>query len=697
MPESKNLSEEECINKMISYLNKKYSNWDHDKIVAVAHKECGASKTDALSYLLAEEEMRHVEGQRNGKGPRDKSYQKLQYGIGKRKLKGEECPIEDFERGKYAKCIQRLKYIGFSDQEAITICSNVFNDNKIEDTKLFGEEHEPTKKELKAHKYRYDPRTRHTGGHPTHVEIGVVPRPMALPLQAPHRPMKSPHIMRTKMEEIQTLEERFLTLEELAKRSQYQKAVTKKGKGVVGQKKYTIKKEDSFFVDTINKILDFFPEYNIKDAIEFAIDNNYISVIEDDVTDSFQSIFGEKIQEILDSDQDISRDEAFVKAYSSSLENIQEDIFGFDTITFDSFNQLNNVIKAPITLAREMVQEYKDGKHFKPYNELRKSIEYVDELPIIIEHKRFSDNDVVGYVKEFRADDDERSIKGVGYFIESKLPTPILNKINDGEPFPVSIGFFAILGNGGEFNGIKYDAEQKNIKLNHLALCERSTPRCDVDLCGVNVGDSLDSDNGMVEIINKKQYYLNIEDVKNEEKEQNNEKRKHIKKMEDAVVSEDHQKIFQKLFDFLDFLPLNKREDAENLLNQLIDQKEEEEEEEKKMEKKEDANEKELHAEIKQLKDSICNLKNKLNDYEEEERERLQDSILKFSQFEKEELENKDIKELRIIEDSVSRFDPTLEKARKPKPENEKNFEDSEYKRVDPNTVFSETNKRFDL
>lgn len=631
--------------------------------------------------------------------------------------------VEDIAAGKHQRCKDRLKYLGFSEEEAQMICAAVF----LEDTKLFGEKKEPTKKEIKAHKYRYDPRTRHTGGHPTHVEIGVVPRPMALPLQAPHRPPKSEHIMRTKMEKVQTLEERWLTLEELAKRAQYQKAVTKTGKGVKGQTKFTvgkqgISKKDSLFYDKINQILTLFPDYAVKDAIEFALDNELVTVSfkENEIQDSISS----RIKELLEEDPEMEQDEAFAVAYRESVsKNDENDIYGIDVTVFDSVNDLNNVLKIPVTLAKEMVQPYHDGKHFKPFKELKKAIDRIgDKLPIIIEHKRFSDNDVVGYVKEIRADEKDRSIKGYAYLTESRIPSPLLIKLKDGDRVPVSIGFFADIGSGGEYNGIQYDATQRNIILNHLAICLRSKPRCDLDNCGLNVGEEIPvmdsvSNEEVMELINKKPHYFNIYNKDKEEKENiinNTEEEKIMEdtQIEDAYIPESHKKIFSKLNELLNFLPMGKRKDATDLLVQLLDKDYDEEQgevpgeqdtgpdeydkkkKEKKM-KKEDSMVEELQNKIKELQDSVSKKDNELEEYREKEKEYLVDSITRFSQFKEDELKEKCVKELRIIEDTVSKFDPSNAKPKKPKPKKEKSFEDSEEKRVKPEMIFRETNEKF--
>lgn len=706
MPESyKDLPKDKCIDKMISYLSDKHPSWSHEKVVAVAHSECGASRQDAVSYLLTEEEMAGISGNSSEKKRRNPQMQVFDQTI---------------QRGKHSRCIDRLKYIGFSEEEARMICATVF----LGDTKLFGEKHEPTERERKAHKYRYDPRTRHTGGHPTHVEIGVVPRPMALPIQAPHRPPKSEHIMRTKMEEIQTLEERFLTLEQLAKRAEYQKQVQKTGKGVKGTKKFTLpqgitKKEDAFY-DTINSVLNVFPDYSVRDAVQFALDNELIEVEvqEKDIQDAVS----QKLQELTEKLEDYNQDEIFADAVAA-VTDFSNMIYSVDNTVFDSVNNLNNVKKIPVTLAKEMVQEYGEMKHFKPYKELKNAIGRIDELPVIIEHKRFSDNDIVGYVKELRADDKDRAIKGFAYLTESRLPSSVLDLLDNNEIVPVSIGFFAEMGNEGEYNGEKYDATQENIQLNHLAICMRSKARCPPDKCGLNVDSVVDGlEDAETGIIKKKEYYYNI--GKKEEKRKNiNHKEERIEmddanqdveSQEDAYIPESHQKIFSKLNKLLNFLPIGERQDAIDYIAAMLADEEDEDYDEEQGEKKGEqdvgpdeykdrkkdrgkkmTNDAELKAKIKELEDSLKEKEEELEDYKEKERKHLIDSITEFSVYKEDELEDKCINELRVIEDAVSRFEPSNAKPKIPKPREDKDFEDSEYERIKPESIFSETNKSF--
>ncbi|MHA1513365.1 MAG: DUF2213 domain-containing protein [Candidatus Hodarchaeales archaeon] len=177
---------------------------------------------------------------------------------------------------------------------------------------------------------------------------------------------------------------------------------------------------------------------------------------------------------------------------------------------------LRNIIKFPVTMAKEMIQTYDEGTpeevyHFKPYKELKGSIKGLKTLPIIIEHAdEYEEDEIVGYVKEMKGDGEKRSIKGMAYLTEGKLPKIVLDALKANKVFPVSIGFYADLGESGSFLGQRYDATQKNIILNHLAICIDSIPRCPEDQCGLNRDSIKDSEMPETTIIKRKQHITNI-------------------------------------------------------------------------------------------------------------------------------------------------------------------------------------------
>lgn len=203
---------------------------------------------------------------------------------------------------------------------------------------------------------------------------------------------------------------------------------------------------------------------------------------------------------------------------------MRDHIWVDSAVEFGKINTgMNNIIKVPIILAKEGIQEYyfenEDGTrrkelHLKSYPELKKAVRGLDILQMIIEHKdSWNYADSVGCVRQIVADDKLRLIRGMGYFKRDALPSYMLEILTGELPFGVSIGFLAEKGEGGEFNGEIYDYIQKNMVLDHLAICIDSTPRCSLPDCGGNVEKFKSADNTEFTIIKKNDYYYNINNI----------------------------------------------------------------------------------------------------------------------------------------------------------------------------------------
>jgi len=216
-------------------------------------------------------------------------------------------------------------------------------------------------------------------------------------------------------------------------------------------------------------------------------------------------------------------------------QDVMDSIWVSDQIEISNINtEMNNIIKAPVILAKELIQPYDIPNesgistreyHFKPYEELKMAIDGLEELPMIIEHQPYvTEDNIIGYVRQFVADDDLRAIRGTAYFNQSKLPQILLETLKDSGKFGVSIGFLAILDGEGFWNGEKYNHAQRDIKLEHLAICLRSIPRCPIDFCGVNVDSEIPTEDQKFTIISKKSNYYNINTILNEIEETSNEK-----------------------------------------------------------------------------------------------------------------------------------------------------------------------------
>jgi len=258
-------------------------------------------------------------------------------------------------------------------------------------------------------------------------------------------------------------------------------------------------------------------------------------------------------------EQNLTSEELEKRSQYAKMMKKQDSMWVEDLIFIDKANtSLNNIIKAPIILAREMTQEYKfehaDGSitteiHYKPYSELQAAVDRCPkEIPMLIEHHdSWEDDQIIGYVKDIVADDKLRAIRGMGYFNISKCPEVLLLRLKLLEQIGVSIGFMANLGDGGVFDGILYDHTQIDIELEHLAILLKDNGRCPLDQCGVNTKTDVDAvEIPKFTIINKDSYYINIGQFLESEETRKGKSLKNIKKvieMDDNFVDPKSGKI----------------------------------------------------------------------------------------------------------------------------------------------------------
>jgi len=434
-------------------------------------------------------------------------------------------------------------------------------------------------------------------------------------------------------------------------------------------------------------------EQELLEYLDSLTDEEFEGLLDTVKAESHKECVGKMISHEMKSHPDMKRDQAIAIAYKKCDKQMGTHKARSDTAWFAEdgefgiVNKLNNVLKIPVVLAKEMVQSYGNGKkHFKPYEELKRAIDGMEDLPVIIEHKNWIDDDVVGYIREFRADDKSRSIKGVAYLTESKIPEAVADTLKKNIAVPVSIGFWANLGDGGEFNGEKYDHTQRDIALNHLAICIRSIARCPPNQCGLNLdSDSEDEMDGRILIKKGNQYYYidkeeNEKNIKIQEigdkmgDIRNFNAEKYIKEPSAGIktstssiaghVGPDLKALFAKLLDWVGNIPKAEiRKDAEDLLISLINSVKDDE----KMGDNEDIAK--LESRIKNLEDSIKEKDIMISKYEEKEKVALIDAITKFSAFKEDELKERCVKELEIIADTVSKFEPSMVKPKVlPKP-----------------------------
>lgn len=503
--------------------------------------------------------------------------------------------------------------------------------------------------------------------------MGILPQKTSLP-------MKNLNRLQTKMEKVITAEGKWLTAEQFAQRKRYAQYMRKR-------------------------------------------DAEDITLTDEEFTDGIDELY----VEIIDYYKFLTPEEAIDRAFE--LPQGDRAWIMSDEAEIVSMNDgLNNIIKAPIILAKEMVQPYTNDKgeieyHFKPYEELQKAVEdikYYGSLDIIIEHQDWYDHDnIMGFVKEFRADDSTRTIRGMGYFDVGKLPEGLLQMIRDGEIIPVSIGFLAQLGEGGEWNGIEYKYTQKNIHLRHLAIVLDAVARCPPGVCGVNLKDAEKA--GKTKhfiIINKENYYYNICNIYNDSKKETNKEINIDKKTEKIdTMQEDSKKrgsiTEQEPSDFEAILGrlrslINDDDWAgelkDNRINLILTALGLKGKSDSKMDEKEfdDAIAK-VNSELEESRKELSDAKEMVTKYQEKEKLNFIKAIKKFGdKYSDEELKVKTLENLEEIADAVSRFAPSDDKPDTlpvaPKDDKEK-LEDEleETKRIDFSNVFEDVNKEFNL
>lgn len=627
--------------------------------------------------------------------------------------KGEDSDIEDARRGKYYQCKQRLLQQGYSEHEAESACSKYLTDDDdlgtygedwnlqfvdsdditIEDRlHIFSDEHPDWSHDQKvAAAQAYDTLSKYQDAE----IINILKRSTSLSLsrfstlikalktrlslKAPHMgilpmkiilPMKNLNRLQTKLEKLVTQEQKWLTAEQYEQRKQYAKYMRK-----ADAEESEI--SDLEFTEMINdlylEITDYFPNDTSEDAIEKA----------------FMPPKG---------------DNAWVLSDEAEIVSMNDG--------------LNNVIKAPIILAKEMVQTYvnENGEveyHYKAFSELKDAAERIGidgSLDIIIEHQDWYDAEhIMGKVKQIRTDEKSRTLRGMGYFYENRLPDGLKKMIKDGEIVGVSIGFLAKLGEGGVWNGIEYNFAQKQIHLRHLAICLDSVPRCPEGVCGINLKDASE-DNKTKEfiIIKKPNYYINICKLLKDSETENN-KESNIIKQEEKTMHEDSEgkikgdepddleAILSRLRKFIEGKVLDENITARILSAIGIKKKGDSIMDEKEFQDAIAAKE----SEIEELKTKFEDALKTIEEFKEKEKLNLIKKIKKFGdKYSDEELQKKDLNTLHIIADAFSKFEPSSEKAevlplagQDSKEELEEKLKEEEH--VDFSKTFEDVNKQF--
>jgi len=151
----------------------------------------------------------------------------------------------------------------------------------------------------------------------------------------------------------------------------------------------------------------------------------------------------------------------------------------------DSIKVEDGVLKADCVATAAMVQDYDGVKVLKDPEELKLAVDFAKQIPCSHTHPPdgivTSQDQIVGWTSPVTYDKDN---KRVSCSVEIKDQGAIDAIQKDGKK-DVSIGFFCDLDRtGGEFEGAKYDAVQRNIVLNHLAVGV-DKGRCPSGTCGI--------------------------------------------------------------------------------------------------------------------------------------------------------------------------------------------------------------------
>jgi hypothetical protein len=155
----------------------------------------------------------------------------------------------------------------------------------------------------------------------------------------------------------------------------------------------------------------------------------------------------------------------------------------------------------PVTLIREGVYTYDDGRAYKPGAELAAAAEVAGDLHIAWDHppqkvitnhkevKGFADG--IQVVKDSKGD----KIKGRMTFLKKRLTEDQIELIRSKARPDVSLGFYYTEDRTpGSWNGQAYDYVQRDYIFDHVASVEHG--RCPYPMCGLGVdADTLNVDN----------------------------------------------------------------------------------------------------------------------------------------------------------------------------------------------------------
>jgi len=148
----------------------------------------------------------------------------------------------------------------------------------------------------------------------------------------------------------------------------------------------------------------------------------------------------------------------------------------------DGMQEKDGILSIPATVAKNLIQDYDGLRVLKPAAELEAAAKFADRIPITRGHPDAGivtdRREVLGFLTDPLYESDE--LKGILEIADKDLAADV----KDGKLTGLSIGFFCNLDRTeGTVGDAKYDAVQKDIFLNHIAVVDQG--RCSIeDGCG---------------------------------------------------------------------------------------------------------------------------------------------------------------------------------------------------------------------
>lgn len=157
----------------------------------------------------------------------------------------------------------------------------------------------------------------------------------------------------------------------------------------------------------------------------------------------------------------------------------QRDVFLADAIKVDAWTETPaGITFHDVVFAKEGVQKYHDGMHYKPADALKAALESFRGKPVVA-YQHPPDKIVtrmaqqIGHIVFDKVKWDKKGKRPYGdvFVKKEKKNEEIIDAIKKKKLQDNSIGFRCdILNKAGEFNGIHYDKVQENFFIDHLAL-----------------------------------------------------------------------------------------------------------------------------------------------------------------------------------------------------------------------------------